>query len=68
MLLLSWLHTPVSEQDRAAHFTKLFHHCVEILFIFLVYQDTELVGNFIRITDTLSEDFDSRDLKRFLAE
>ncbi|KAI6183772.1 Phosducin domain-containing protein [Aphelenchoides bicaudatus] len=33
-----------------------------------VYGNTKLVGNFVRITDTLTEDFDSRDLKRLLAE
>lgn len=33
-----------------------------------IYENEDLVGNFVRITDTLGEDFDSRDLKRFFAE
>ncbi|KAI6194667.1 Phosducin domain-containing protein [Aphelenchoides besseyi] len=33
-----------------------------------IYENEELIGNFVRITDTLGEDFDSRDLRRFFAE
>jgi len=33
-----------------------------------VYENEELIGNFVRLTDTLGEDFDGSDLRRFLAE
>jgi len=33
-----------------------------------VYENEDLIGNFVRLTDTLGEDFDGSDLRRFLSD
>ncbi|KAI6218175.1 Phosducin domain-containing protein [Aphelenchoides fujianensis] len=33
-----------------------------------VYENEELVGNFVRISDSIGDDFDARDLRRFFAQ
>ncbi|KAI6228430.1 Phosducin domain-containing protein [Aphelenchoides besseyi] len=48
--------------DMSSRFNKTASPTIQI------YENEELIGNFVRITDTLGEDFDSRDLRRFLAE